>query len=141
MRTIAFLFIVVILGSCGGKSSTDNSSEQSDIDKPTTYPEGETVYMSSCVACHQKNGAGVPGAFPPLANSDYLMDDIDRAIEIAANGMEGEITVNGQKYNQLMAPQGLSNQEVRDVMNYILNSWGNEGGEVSMADVARVLGE
>jgi nitrite reductase (NO-forming) len=80
-----------------------------------------------CISCHQKNGEGVVGAFPPLANSDYLLADVNRSIDIVKNGMQGEIVVNGQTYNGIMANQGLTDEEVRDVTNYILNAWGNKG--------------
>ena len=97
---------------------------------------GETIYTSKCIACHQADGNGLPGAFPPLANSDYLLSgDNARIILQAINGSSGEIVVNGETYNGVMPPQGLTNEEVRDVVNYILNSWGNNGGTITLEDV------
>ncbi len=131
-----FLFILsgLILLSCGGGQEEGWTADDTLVEH-SPFAAGEKVYMSSCVACHQKNGEGLEGAFPPLANSDYLLADSKRAISIAADGMDGEITVNGTSYNSIMAPQGLSNEEVRDVVNYIMNSWGNNGGEVTLVDV------
>tara|TARA_B110000037_G_scaffold188405_1_gene219810 strand:+ start:5471 stop:5887 length:417 start_codon:yes stop_codon:yes gene_type:complete len=134
-----FVIILFSIGfiSCG--EETEGWATDDMLVQPSEFAAGEKVYMSTCVACHQKDGIGLEGTFPPLAKSDYLMADKNRAIEIAANGMDGEIVVNGETYNSLMAPQGLSNQEVMDVMNYILNSWGNDGGTVSLAQVDAII--
>ena len=80
------------------------------------------------------DGKGVPKAFPPLANSDYLMKKRKESIKAIKFGMSGEIIVNGQKYNTAMAPLGLSNKEVADVMNYITNSWGNKNDKMVTED-------
>jgi nitrite reductase (NO-forming) len=88
--------------------------------------------------CHQEDGKGLSGAFPPLANSDYLLEDKQRVIEGVVNGVKGEIKVNGELYDGIMPPQGLSPEETRDVVNYVLNSWGNKGGEVTLEDVKKV---
>ncbi len=135
-------YFVIILFSIGFISCGEEIEGWAIDDmlvQPSEFAAGEKVYMSTCAACHQKDGIGLEGTFPPLAKSDYLMADKNRAIEIAANGMDGEIVVNGETYNSLMAPQGLSNQEVMDVMNYILNSWGNDGGTVSLAEVDAII--
>ena len=99
---------------------------------------GKSVYDKTCMACHQPTGNGIPSAFPPLAKSDYLNADIDRAIGIVLNGKTGEITVNGEKYNSVMTRQVLTDQEVASVMTYILDSWGNNKKEVTEMDVTRV---
>ena len=99
---------------------------------------GKIVYNSTCMACHQTNGQGIANAFPPLAQSDYLNDDINRAIGIVLNGKSGEITVNGKKYNSVMTKQALTDQEVASVMTYVLHNWGNSKKEVSPSTVARI---
>lgn len=86
---------------------------------------GEEAYFLYCVSCHMGEGEGVKNNVPPLAKSDYLFEDIERAIHVIKYGQQGAITVNGQTYNSYMAPLGLDDQEVADVLNYILNSWGN----------------
>src|SRR5690554_1771429 len=92
---------------------------------------GKDVYSRTCTACHQANGQGVPAAFPPLANSDYLNADVDRAIEAVLFGMSGEITVNGEVYNSVMTSQGLSDEETANVMTYVYNNWGNDAQEIT----------
>lgn len=99
---------------------------------------GKTVYAKTCLACHQPTGRGIAAAFPPLAKSDYLNEDVDRAIGVVINGKSGEITVNGEKYNNIMPKQVLSDREVASVMTYIYNSWENNKTEVSESDVARI---
>lgn len=86
---------------------------------------GNEIYNDFCVQCHLDNGEGVAGIFPPLSNSDYLLNSIRESIYGIKYGMEGPITVNGELYDGIMVSQGLDNEEIADVMNYILNSWEN----------------
>ena len=86
---------------------------------------GSEIYNDFCVQCHLDNGEGVAGIFPPLSNSDYLLNNIRESIYGIKYGMEGPITVNGELYDGIMVSQGLDNEEIADVMNYILNSWEN----------------
>ena len=92
--------------------------------------DGEEIYQDFCLQCHLSNGEGVSGIYPPLANSDYLFDDIDRSIRNVKYGVSGPIIVNEQEYNSVMLNNGLDDDEVADVMNYILNSWGNKSDEM-----------
>ena len=92
--------------------------------------DGEEIYQDFCLQCHLSNGEGVSGIYPPLANSDYLFDDIDRSIRNIKYGVSGPIIVNEQEYNSVMLNNGLDDDEVADVMNYILNSWGNKSDEI-----------
>ena len=92
---------------------------------------GKDKYMATCSACHQADGKGIENAFPPLANSDYLNADVDRAIDIVLHGKSGEITVNGKKYNSVMTAQALTDEEVSNVLTYVYNSWGNSKKEVT----------
>jgi len=91
--------------------------------------DGEEIYTDFCLQCHMANGKGVPGSFPPLANSDYL-NNIDQSIHAIKFGLKGPITVNGKSYNSNMISQGLDDEEIADVMNYILRSWGNESSTI-----------
>ncbi|MCB0536593.1 MAG: cytochrome c, partial [Bacteroidetes bacterium] len=99
---------------------------------------GKKTFMQTCFACHQSEGQGIPNAFPPLAKSDYLNADVDRAIGIVLHGKTGEITVNGKKYNSVMTRQMLSSEEIANVMTYVYNSWGNSGKVVTKAMVEKV---
>jgi len=106
-----------------------------DSDLEESKKRGEKIYMSYCITCHLDKGQGIPGAFPPLANSDYLMADKERAIRTILNGLTEEITVNGQVYFGEMTPQDLNDREVADVLNFIMNNWGNNGETVLESEV------
>ena len=93
--------------------------------KEESIVAGEKIYQDFCLQCHLTTGVGVSGVFPPLKNSDYLMNNIDKSIAGIKFGLKGEIVVNDEIYDGVMAKQGLDNEEIADVMNYILNQWGN----------------
>ena len=99
---------------------------------------GRGTYEKVCQACHGPQGKGLPGAFPPLAGSDWIVDNRDRLPEIILDGMSGPIVVNGQEYNAVMPPMAyLSDADVANVLTFVLNSWDNPGGEVQAAQVAQ----
>ena len=97
--------------------------------------KGKVVYDKVCVACHQATALGIPGAFPPLAKSDYLNKDANRAIKGVVKGLTGAITVNGKKFNSAMPAQALSDQQIADVFTYVYANWGNNKTVVSAAMV------
>ena len=99
---------------------------------------GQRVYDQNCAACHQPNGEGIAAAFPPLAKSDFLLEDKQRAIGVVLNGRQGEIKVNGKTYVGAMPAVKLDDEATVNVINYILNSWGNKGGSVTIDDVKKV---
>ncbi|WP_423146016.1 copper-containing nitrite reductase [Rubrolithibacter danxiaensis] len=100
--------------------------------------KGKILYESNCAACHQKNGEGVSNAFPPLANSDYLMARNDKGIGIPLHGLSGVIKVNGKEYNGVMPQMQLTDDEIASVLTYVRNSWGNKGGLVKAEEVSKV---
>lgn len=109
-----------------------------ELTKDERIRAGELVFNQTCFACHQANGQGLPGVFPPLAKSDYLMADRDRAIGIVLHGKQGPITVNGQTYNQVMTPQNLTDAQIANVLTFVMNSWGNSADAVTPAQVQSV---
>ncbi len=96
---------------------------------------GSRIYTNNCMACHQSNGMGIKGAFPPLAHSDYLNQDKSRAIETILKGRSGEITVNGEKFNSMMPAQVLNDEDVANVLTYVYDSWGNSKKIVTASEV------
>ena len=93
--------------------------------KKESIAEGQEIYQDFCIQCHLNSGEGVSGVFPPLKSSDYLLNNIEKSIAGIKYGLKGKIIVNGEIYNSVMLNQGLENEEIADVMNYILNEWGN----------------
>ena len=141
-RYVALLLGLAIISSCGGNSSNSENSEESS--KPASRDEirlkqykleGAKIYATYCANCHQQDGKGLASLYPPLAASDYLLEDIPRAACIIKNGQSKEIVVNGQTYNQMMPANPITNLEVAEVLTYIANSWGNEAGLVGVKDV------
>jgi mono/diheme cytochrome c family protein len=96
---------------------------------------GRRLFTSVCAACHQPTGRGLPNMFPPLAGSDYLNADKNRAIKIVIFGRQGEVVVNGQKFNNNMPLFPLSDDNIANVLTYVYNSFGNSGFEVTPDEV------
>lgn len=111
------------------------------LTKEVQMEKGKRVYMQTCFACHQPTGLGLPGVFPPLAKADYLMEDKERSIRSVVKGLSGPITVNGKKYNGVMPPVALNDEQVANVLTYVRNSWGNSGDPVRVDEVRRVRAE
>jgi len=138
-RILAILTVVavVFLAACGGGGTADTS--QTDQEEKQTPPEeevvveesglaaqlelGEKIYKEKCFACHQLDAKGVPGAFPPLANADYLVADLKRAVAQTLNGSHEEMVINGETYNTLMPPQVKTIEEAVAVINYVLKEF------------------
>jgi nitrite reductase (NO-forming)/hydroxylamine reductase len=95
------------------------------------------LYLANCGACHQPNGEGMPGAFPPLADSDFIKGDPWRIMEATVKGYSGTIVVNGAEYNSVMpAMSYLGDAELAKILTYVLNSWGNPGGSFTADQIS-----
>jgi len=94
---------------------------------------GQTVYGNTCIACHQENGQGIPGTFPPLAGTvpEFLQkgDDGRKVLmEVVVYGMKGDVTIAGTDYNGTLPTWGkvLTDQQIADVLNYVTHAWDND---------------
>lgn len=143
-RPVFYLLgIVVLFASCqnsGEYASLNNNTlsiaQQKDQPKPD---EGKKVYLQYCMACHQKDGSGVPGMYPPLKKSNWVTGDKKKIINIVINGLEGEIEVNGDVYSQTMPKQSnLTNKQVAQVLSYLRKNFGNQADSVKVRDVNAV---
>ena len=106
----------------------------------TSMENGKSLYEDFCLRCHMPNGKGIDGIFPPLAKSDFLFKHMEKSIKaVKFGGIDGEIIVNGVKYNSKMEKMGLYDDEIADVMNYILNSWGNKHDKIINKDYVKSL--
>ena len=103
---------------------------------------GEQAYLGTCAACHQPGGQGLAGAFPPLAQSDFLQRDRNEVLKVALFGLSGPVTVNGVEYNNVMPSMGhLSDRQLADALTYVFKSWGNDLAAVSVDEVAALRAE
>ena len=125
----------------GGAIQTMPSTDV-EAAKPLTKAEklelGKALYVSTCLACHQADGKGIEKAFPPLVKSDYFSSNPQKIIQVILHGLSGPVTVNGKLYNSVMPKQTLSDNQIASVATYILNNFGNKGGELHAADVAKL---
>ncbi|WP_203296594.1 c-type cytochrome [Luteirhabdus pelagi] len=146
---ILILSLFIALASCKNdkKNTSENikigTTESTKKTQQTPLEEsmerGGMVYTDFCMQCHLANGQGIPGNFPPLANSSWLRDKRTESIRAVKYGQKGKIVVNGKTYDGIMVPMGLSDQEVADVMNYVMNRWGNSQDKmVTEEEVAKV---
>ena len=113
----ALIFLITVSGAvtAAGKNQT-----------------GAELFAANCAVCHQADGKGLPGTFPPLAGSDFIKGDPWRIVETTVNGRSDKITVNGKEYNNVMpAMSYLSDEELSKIIHFVLNSWGNPGGGYS----------
>jgi len=151
LKKLSLYLLVPILGLTIGACSQDaaddsaataddtavHTAEVSAGGKDELMAKGEAAFLANCAACHQPNGQGLAGAFPPLAGSDFLKGDRKAVMSAALFGLSGPITVNGVEYNGVMPSMGhLPNDELAAALTYVFNSWGNDGSAVSVAEVA-----
>lgn len=142
VSVLVVLFVVTLLVSQPPSEAHSAVGAAADyaFAAPAVAMDGAEIYASRCQTCHQKNGQGVPGVFPPVDNSEWVTGDKGRLIRIILNGMAGEVEVNGTTYSGSMPPWGsfLSDEEVAQVSTYVRQSWSNDASEVTAEEVAAV---
>ncbi len=129
----------------GAATSGDTAVHQAEAAAATAdelMANGEAVYIANCAACHQPDGTGLKGAFPPLAGSDYLQGERKQVMSAALFGLSGPITVNGVGYNGVMPSLGhLPDEDLAAALTYVFGSWGNDLAAVSVAEVTALRAE
>ena len=137
MKKLLFIFCMIAFAGCKSDNkeketeeesyiipSSEKSSEQTPL--TASIKRGKEVYNDLCITCHLPNGKGIAGTYPPLDGSNWLTEKREESIRGVKYGMQGPIEVNGEKYDNIMTPMGLSDKEVADAMNYVMNSWSND---------------
>ena len=122
--------------ACGSPAAETNPSS-----KPERLEKGKRLFATVCAACHQSTGMGIPDKFPPLAGSDFLNADKNRAIKILLHGRQGEITVNGRKFNNSMPSFPLSDDEIASALTFVYSTFGNSGKDVTATEVKTMRAE
>lgn len=146
MNKFLLLLGVAVLISCGPSQSKEGKPEPLKMDRQTKIRmnqymvKGVKLYTQHCSACHQDSGEGLASLYPPLKDSDYLLEDLPRAACVIKNGLVESIKVNGKPYNQMMpgVPR-LTPLEVAEILTYITNSWGNQVGLTGVREVEKWL--
>jgi mono/diheme cytochrome c family protein len=136
MRYLGWLFL--LLWSCGG---SNNRAEGENAIRFRQYMvQGQQLYLQHCSNCHQAEGTGLAQLYPPLAQSDYMLEDVGRTVCLIKYGLTGEIMVNGRDYNLPMpANPQLTDIEIAEIATYIYNAWGNQHGLISVTEVTQML--
>lgn len=104
------------------------------------YGAGKVLYEKHCQSCHMEDGSGLRGVIPPLAKADYVLEHGADMACLIRFGMEGEVVVNGRTYSRPMYGHvDIKEVEIRNIINYMKNAWGNQGEEISFAEVKAAL--
>ncbi|MEO0795749.1 MAG: cytochrome c [Verrucomicrobiota bacterium] len=159
---IALLFLFGALVFWGGVYIAEYSGEfRYDVYNPEWKPglasndtqavwdpikSGDRLYKNNCQACHQATGAGVPGSFPPLAGSSWVVGDEGRMVKILLRGLNGPIEVEGVSYNGNMPSYGENgagwdDMKIAAVSTWVRQAWGNGAPEVTPEAVAAIRAE
>ena len=107
----------------------------------TLFDRGAKVYRNQCAQCHQADGNGVLGVYPPLVASNWVTGHPQVVSRILINGLNGPIVVKGSNYNGNMPAFGssglaLSDKDIAGVITYIRQEWGNSASDVTVATIA-----
>lgn len=108
---------------------------------------GKRIFTQNCVACHQSTGLGVPGVFPPLAGSDWVLgkdwQGDNHLVAVVLHGLSGPVTVKGAAFNNAMVPWAatLDDAKIAAVLSYVRHEWGNNGPPISPEFVAEIRKE
>lgn len=130
LPVLLLVMVLTLISSC---------QTQEEIKQQKYITEGIRLYQTNCANCHQKNGEGLGGLYPPLAGSDYLTNK-SAVICLMRNGLQGPIVVNKKHYNRVMPAQlQLSDLEIAELTTYMYNKWGNETTISGVKEVSKVL--
>lgn len=145
---LIFISIALFIAACGGgKNETEQTettqeevkSEPTETVAKAEVPRGQGIYKTYCQVCHQADGNGVPGMNPPLTQTEWVLGDKERLIGVVLNGLNGEIEIKGEIYNNVMASHSfLTDKQIADVLTYVRSSFGNDASEVTEEEVAAV---
>ena len=115
---------------------TKSTVQQKKVQQTQNTETGKDIFLKHCVSCHQLDGSGVPGMYPPLRKSDWVIGDKKRIISVVLNGLQGEIVVSDETYSQVMPKQDyLTDEQIAKVLSFIRQNLGNKAGTVNTVEV------
>ena len=144
---LLLLSLVIWIFACGVGSQQDSDvhipeglDRRDELRFRQYLITGKQIYLAQCSNCHQPNGQGLEALYPPLAKSDFFVNNLAKSICMIKNGYSGPLTVNGTEYNMVMpALAHLTPLEIAEITTYIGNKWGNKVGFVQVNDVEKIL--
>lgn len=132
------IFLLIVSAGCVNKKLSDNPERSVKFDQ--YFVQGKQLYIKNCSNCHQKEGTGLGLIYPPLKNSDYLLQNRNDVICLIRNGKSGELIVNGKNFNMAMpAMPSLTDLEIAEITTYIYNEWGHGEGLIDVNEVTAIL--
>jgi cytochrome c551 len=137
MNRVLVIVGFVMMINCSGKKSTDSSVKFEQY-----YVQGQELYLKHCANCHQPEGTGLGLVFPPLNKSDFMDNNLEQVLCLMKYGVQGELVVNGQTFNQPMpGVPSLTDLEIAEIATYIYNSWEHKRGLVEVSKVRDVMND
>jgi mono/diheme cytochrome c family protein len=130
------------LVSFSGRDASMGGDQRSAIESKPKELSPEQLFRGSCASCHQETGLGIPGAFPPLAGSPWVLDDERTIARILLLGIEGPIEVKGATFNgQMPRFDRLTDRDLSALATYVRSSWGNQGAPIDPKVIAEARKE
>ncbi len=135
MRTLSALLVALaLLAACASDGRVPAASSQDQV-----LQLGQRVFQNYCATCHQPNGQGVPGIYPPLTPNEWVQGDKGRLIRLVLHGAQGEMKVGEEVYNNVMtAHDFLTDEQIAAVLTFIRQNFGNQADPVTPEEVAAV---
>jgi mono/diheme cytochrome c family protein len=142
VKILGMLPVLFLVAACAKSSNGANAtaSASAAARNPASASDGAVVYLANCASCHQANGQGMRGAFPPLSGNPVVTGSPAAVITIVKNGLDGKIVVNGEAYSGIMPRwKGvILDAQIAAVITYVRSSWHNHAPGVSVAEVHAV---
>lgn len=122
------------------QNSADSTKSSAPLNTAELTEKGKQIFTTTCQACHQASGAGIPGAFPPLDGSEWVAGPAQQMAAIVLHGIQGEITVKGQKFNSNMPTfkDQLSSEDIAAVITYVRQAWSNKASALTPETVDHI---
>ena len=128
----------ILLSEPFGEAELGDRRTLSDL-RPAMVPvgqatDGKQLFQVHCVACHQASGLGLPGVFPPLDGSEWVLGDERIVANILLYGITGSVSVLGKPYMGAMPPFGqLSDAELAAMASHVRTTWSNKAAPLDAA--------
>jgi cytochrome c551 len=136
-KKLSKLSPLLLITQCSLLTACDS---QEELKRKQYYIDGQVLYKTHCANCHQENGQGLAGLYPPIAGSDFLKNNKDLVLCSMRNGLKDTIVVNGKTYHQPMPVNTqLQALDVAEIATYIYNEWGNEKVITDVKSVQKTL--